>query len=131
MNTILSRDAANEQTSRAMDVIKKALSVAHELPRVRILTVEIRDAKNSSDWDKCHSTAQRYLQRYRHLIDSYSFWTNVQVIDIPKSEAEGKSTEEWKSVLDFIEMILYLDTALKYGAKAVIEHEIKRIFQAQ
>ena len=131
MNTILSRDAVNEQTSRAMDVVKKTLSAAHELSKVKILTAEIRDAKNSSDWDKCYSTAQRYLQRYRLLINSYSFWTSVQVIDSPKSEAESKNAEEWKSVLDFIEMILYLDTALKYGAKTVIEHEIKRIFQAQ
>lgn len=131
MNTILSRDAANEQTSCAMDVIKKTLSAAHELSRAKILTVEIRDARNSSDWDKCYSTAQRYLRRYRHLINSYAFWTNVQVIDIPRSEAEDKNIEEWKSVLDFIEMILYLDTALKYGAKTVIEHEIKRIFQPQ
>ena len=52
MNTILSRDAVNEQTSRAMDVVKKTLSAAHELSKVKILTAEIRDAKNSSDWDK-------------------------------------------------------------------------------
>ena len=63
--------------------------------------------------------------------NQFLLFLSVQVIDIPKSEAESKNAEEWKSVLDFIEMILYLDTDLKYGAKTVIEHEIKRIFQAQ
>lgn len=129
MNTILSRDAVSEQTSSAMDVVKKSLDAAHELQRAQILTAEIRNAKKSPDWDKCYATAQEYLKRYRTRIDAYSFWTNIQVIDIAKSEAEGKSIQEWKSVLAFIEMILYLDTALKYGAKNVIEHKIKQIFQ--
>lgn len=96
MDAILNIDAANSGTSYAMDVVKKSLDAAHELHRVWPQTVEIRSAIESSDFDVCFSTAQKYLERYRTLINSYSFLTNICVVDISLEECKKKSICEWK-----------------------------------
>ena len=131
MNATLNTNVTTSGTSRAMKVVEKALKAAHELHRVRPKTAEIRKAIESSNFDICFSTAQKYLKQYRTLINSYSFLTNIQVMDISIEEAQSKSIQEWIDVLSFIEMIIYMDTALHYGAKAAIEYGIKQAFQVQ
>ena len=131
MNATLNMNATTSGTSHAMEVVEKALKAAHELHRVRPKTAEIRKAIESSDFDTCFSTAQKYLKQYRVLINAYSFLTNIQVIDISMEDAQSKSIQEWIDVLSFIEMIIYLDTALHYGVKAAIEYRIKQAFQVQ
>ncbi len=131
MNVILNMEATSNATDRAMDVVKTSLEAAHQIYRVWPETATLRKTKASSDFDFCFSTAQTYLKRYRTLIDSYSSWTKIQVIDVAMEEAQSKSIQEWKSTLDFIEMIIYLNAALKYGAKSAIKHAIKQFFQNQ
>ena len=131
MNTTLNIEVTNSETSRAMEIVKKTLEAAHELHRVWPKTVEIRNAIASSNFDICLSTAQKYLRQYRTMINSYSFLTGIHVIDVSLEECKEKSACEWQTVLSFVEMIIYLDTALKYGAKTAIKDAIKRVFQMQ
>lgn len=129
MNATLNMDANTSGMPRAMDVVEKALKAAHEIHRVQLKTAEIRIARESSNIDICCSAVQKYLRQYRKLINSYSSLTNIQVIDVSMEEVRSKSIQEWKDVLSFIEMIIYLDAALHYGAKTFIEQEIKQAFR--
>lgn len=131
MYSTLDGENAGNGIKQAMDIVRRALSAAHELQRVYPQTAELRKVRESRDYDACFSIAQKYLGRYRPAIDFYSPLTHIIVIDIQPEKARSQSIEIWKDTLSFIEMIIYLDAALIYGSKTAIEHAIKRAFQIQ
>ena len=94
MYSALDGENAGNGIKQAMDIVRRALSAAHELQRVYPQTAELRKVRESRDYDACFSIAQKYLGRYQ------------------PEKARSQSIEIWKDTLSFIEMIIYLDAAL-------------------
>lgn len=117
------------KVSAAFDVVRHALDAAHQMSKVK--TTEIRKALEASDYDFCFSTAQKFLKKYRNLINSYAFLTDVVVIDITIEESRAKDITYWQSALRFVEMLLYANEAIECGLKSVIEEKLRKIFLSE
>lgn len=128
MYYLSSEQYQKEQVDEWMERLYKALKKAHQYDVVRAKTKDIRIALSSDDKKICFNTAQRYLKKYRELINSYSQLTNVEVIDITKEEAESRDITHWKFALNLVEMIVFTDNAKECIAKSLIEDTLKSIF---
>lgn len=127
-NNITSICCSDQKVSAAFDVVRHALDAAHQMSKVKLQTAEIREALQTSDYDFCFNTAQKFLKKYRNLINSYAFLTDVVVIDITLEESRSKDITYWQSSLRFVEMLLYANEAIECGLKSVIEEKLRKIF---
>lgn len=127
-NSISNISYPEEKVSEAFDIVKHALKNAHQMSKVELQTSEIRKALDTTDYDYCFDTAQRFLSKYRKMINSYSFLTGIFIIDIIAEEAHSKNIAYWKSALRFTEMLIYADEVINYGLKSAIEEKLKRLF---
>lgn len=127
-NNITSICCSDQKVSAAFDVVRHALDVAHQMSKLKLQTAEIRKALEASDYDLCFHTAQKFLKKYRNLINSYAFLTDVVVIDISVEESHSKDITYWQSALRFTEMLLYANEAIECGLKSVIEEKFHKIF---
>lgn len=127
VNSISNIPCSEETVSEAFAIIKHALEVAHQLGKLELQTSEIRKALETNDYDYCFDIAQRFLRKYRKIINSYTFLTGAAIIDITVEEAHSKKITYWQSVLRFIEMLIYANEAVNLGLKPVIEKKIERI----
>lgn len=121
----------NEQADELMECLCKTLKKAHQFDVIMAKTKEIRIAKISNDKIICFNTAQRFLKKYRDLINSYSQLTNIEVIDITEAEAQSRDITHWKSVLNLVEMIVFTDCAKEYMGKSLIEDTLESIFDVK
>ena len=55
--------------------------------------------------------------------------TNVRVFDITEEEARKKDIYYWRSVLNFVEMIIFVNSAGEIISKSRVEDKIKEIFK--
>lgn len=131
MNSISNIPNSDEKVSRSFNVVKHALEAAHQLSKVQIQTVEIRKALESADYNFCFDVAQKFLKKYRRMLNSYTFLTGVSIVDVTLEEAYLKGIDYWKDVLKYAEMLIYVDAAVQSGLKSVIEDKLKRIFQPE
>lgn len=118
----------NEQVDEWIERLYKSLKKAHQYDVVRARTKDIRIALCSDNKKICFDTAQRFLKKYRSLINSYSQLTNMEVIDITEEEAESRDITHWKSVLNLVEMIVFTDNAKECMTKSIIEDALENIF---
>lgn len=128
-NSMINIPCSEKSILEAFDVIKDVLESAHQESVARAQTAEIRTALISNDYDCCFNTAQIYLKKYRKLINDYSFFTGISVIDITNAEARSKDIAYWKHVLEFAKMIIYANKAIDAGLKSVVEKEFRKTFQ--
>lgn len=117
-----------EQVDEWIERLNKALKKAHQYDAVRAKTKDVRIALCSDNKKICFDTAQRFLKKYRSLINSYSQLTNIEVVDITEAEAESRDITHWKSVLNLVEMIVFTDNAKECIAKSLIEDTLESIF---
>lgn len=117
-----------EQISDTFDIVKRSLAAAHMLSKVEVQTSEIRKSLESLDYEFCYSAAQKFLKTHKKLINRYSGITGICVISLSTDETQSKDIAHWKLCLRFVEMIIYVDEALKFGVKIVIEKHIKEKF---
>lgn len=129
MNYISIEQNQNEQIAQVIDFIKKALDAAHETIKISMKTAEIRKAKKSDNYEVCFNVAQKVLKKYQDLINSISTLTNVRVFDITEEEARKKDIDYWRSVLNFVEMIVFVNSAGEIISKSRVEDKIKEIFK--
>ena len=129
MNYISIEQNQNEQIAQVIDFIKKALDAAHRTVEIGMKTTEIRKATKSDNYEVCFNIAQKGLKKYRGLINSISMLTNVRVFDITEEEARKKDIDYWKSVLNFVEMIIFVNSAGEIISKSRVEDKIKEIFK--
>lgn len=114
-----------ENINKMLERVKKALDAAHQAQKAFMKTAEIRKAQLSSDYDFCFSVAQAALKKYRNLINSFSVFTGITVVDMPEGTARQKGISYWKSVLRFAEMIIYADAASVVISKSLLEKMFK------
>lgn len=119
---------SDKKVSEASDVIRHTLDAAHLMSRAKWKTAEIREALATNDYDSCFNTAQKFLKKYRNVINAYAFLTGIVVVSITAEESRGKDIVYWRSVLRFVEMLLYADEAMHCGLQSVIEEKIRKIF---
>lgn len=129
MYNLLNENCKKEQTIQAISVLKKTLKAAHQINVVTARTAQIRAARESDEYNFCFNTAQKLLKKYKNLINSYSLWTNIKIINITEAEARKKDIYFWKSTLEFVEMIIYVEVAVQFGLKSMIEDKFKQVFQ--
>lgn len=120
-----------EQIDEWMERLYKALKKSHQFDVVRAKTKDIRIALCSNDKRICFDTAQHFLKKYRSLINSYSQLTNIEVVNVTEEEAESRDITHWKSVLNFVEMIVFTDNAKEYIARSLIEDTFESIFETK
>lgn len=121
-------DNSDKKVSQGFSIVKHALEAAHQLSKAQVQTTEIRKALESADYNSCYNVAQKFLKKYRKMLNSYTFLTGVSIIDITLEEARSKSIDYWKDALKYAEMLIYADVAIHSGLKSVIEEKLKRIF---
>lgn len=128
MNSISNIPNSDEQVSQSFSIVKHTLDSAHQLSKVQMQTVEIRKALESTDYNFCFAVAQKFLKTYRRMLNSYTPLTGVSIIDITLEEAHSKDIGYWKDALKYAEMLIYVDAAVQFGLKSVIEDKLKKIF---
>ncbi len=128
MNSISNISNPDEKVSQSFSIVKHALEAAHQLSKAQIQTVEIRKALESADYNFCFDIAQKFLKKYRRMLNSYTFLTGVSIIDVTLEEALSKGIDYWKDSLKYAEMLIYADVAVQSGLKSVIEDKLKKIF---
>lgn len=131
INSISNISNSDEKVSQGFSVVKHTLEAAHQLSKAQMQTVEIRKALESADHNFCFDVAQKFLKKYRRMLNSYTFLTGVSIVDVTLEEAHLKGIEYWKDALKYAEMLIYVDAAVQSGLKSVIEDKLKRIFQPE
>lgn len=128
VNSISNIQYSDEKINKAFDIVKRALEAAHRTSKVNLQTREIRIALETKDYNFCFDIAQKFLRKYKNMINSYTFLTGIVVINITPEEADTKNITYWKSVLKFTEMLIYANEAIDCGLKHIIEEKFKKIF---
>lgn len=131
ISNISNSDNSDEKISHSFSIVKHALEAAHQLSKAQVQTAEIRKALGSPDYDFCFNIAQKFLKKYRTMLNSYTFLTGVSIIDVTLEEAYSNGINYWKDALKYAEMIIYMDIAVQSGLKSVIEDKLRKIFLSE
>lgn len=124
----LSFNHSHERVIKALHIVNVALDAAHQTCKALEKTYKLRQALKTDDYALCLRTAQETLWRYESLINSYSILTSVKVIHLSSQEIYDKDIFYWKTILEFEILIIFIDTAFKFGLKTVLEDSLEKIF---
>lgn len=121
-------DDSDKKVSQAFGIVKHALEAAHQLHKAQMLTSEIRKAVESTDYDFCFNAAQKFLKKYRRMLNSYTFLTGISFVEITREEAYSMGIGYWRDVLKYSEVLIYIDVAAQSELKFAIEDKLRKIF---
>lgn len=126
-SSLVTSQCSNDKVSRAFHIVKSVLDAAHHMNEARAKTAEVRAAQESDEYEVCYQTAQKYLHRYKDLINSLASITQVHIVYISEEEARAKDIAFWKDSLCFLEMVIYADVAARYGLQVIIKSKMEKM----